>query len=88
MSRIKNKAFSYFTHQEGHGEVKDSQKDKSRYKQMMKAMKKDKGVTKTELEIQQFINSRVTQMNYRATEAVVRELIGVGYNCYHYLKGM
>ena len=88
LSHIKNKAFSYFTHQVGHGEVRDSQLDKSKYKQMLKSMKKDKGVSKTELEIQQFINSRVTQQNYKATEAVVRELIGVGYNCYHYLTSM
>ena len=88
LSHIKDKAEAYFTHQEGHGEERDSQLDKSRYQQMLKSMKKDKGVSKTELEIQQFINSRVTQLNYKATEAVVRELIGIGYNCYHYLRGM
>ena len=51
LSHIKNKGFSYFTHQVGHGEVRDSQLDKSKYKQMLKSMKKDKGVSKTELEI-------------------------------------
>ena len=55
---------------------------------MMKTMKKDKGINKTELEIQQFMNSRVTQMNFKATDTVARELISIGYNCYHYLKGM
>ena len=47
LSLTKNKASAYFTHVEGQGDVKDNHKDNSRYKQTLKTMKKDQGVSKT-----------------------------------------
>ena len=60
LSMTKKKASAYFSHVVGHGEVKNQHTDKTRYRETYLAMKKDQGISKTNAEIEQFVNSRKT----------------------------
>ena len=58
LTNVKQRAEAYFSHMVGQGQVKDAHKDNTKYKQTMKSMKKDMGISKTEKEIDMFVKSR------------------------------
>ena len=74
LNREEPRKEAYFSHTGRGGEVKEALKDNTRYKQTMKSMGKDQGVSKTNREIEMFIKSRQAQKDFLATDVVCREI--------------
>ena len=54
----------------------------------MKSMRRDQGVSKTESELEKLVTARLLQKDFLVTDSVCKELNGIGYNLYAYLKKM